>query len=441
MSELDSRIAITVTIGDTSVTRVGFGIAAIVHKIQQSSLPRVSTYTSLTASRVDHPAYSPVGVFMTLLFGQGDVIAGAIPEKVKVINQGDAESLTTALDAALQVDSDFYGVLTPDKTPAVMQEGAAWALANTKFFGYSSPESDAITTATTDTFSVIQALSNNRAIGWYSAKAGGEFTIDTITVASTTATADLTGFGSVPVEVGDTFGIWTSAVSALNAIWTVDTVGASDFTFTVPAGTASDVAASDAWFDYNLIEAAAFGKMLPQDAGARTWDLQQLAGVTVDDVLTDTAQANLGAKNANWFSDIAGINVTSGLASSGGGGKMAGGRYADIQRGSDWLRVNLQLDYAELMIGSGGDLGFDVDGLQKVETKTNTRLDVGLDNKFLTPFTSGTFSGQNYNVSMPLLSDLDGTTDKANRLLSGIEIAANIRGKVHSVAADITLST
>ncbi len=440
MGELDSRIQIDVTIGDTSVTRVGFGIAAIVAKIQQVALPRVSTYTSLSASRVDHPAYSPVGVFMTLLFGQGDVIAGAVPEKVKVINQGDAETLTDALDAALQVDPDFYGVLTPDKVPAVIQEAAAWALANQKFFGYSSEEAAAITTATTDSFSVIKALTNNRAIGWYTATAGGEFTIDSVTVVGTVATVDLTTFASVPVAVGDTFGIWTSAVSALNAIWTVATIGTLEFTFTVPTGTTTDAAASDAWFDYNLVEAAAFGKMLPQDAGAKTWDLQQLAGVTVD-VLTDTAQTNLGGKNANWFSDMAGINVTSGLASSGGGGKMAGSRYADIQRGSDWLRVNLQLDYAELLIGSGGDLGFDVDGLQKTETKTNTRLDLGLENKFLTPFTSGPYAGQDYNVDMPLLSDLDGTTDKSNRLLSGIEIAANIRGKVHSMAADITLST
>lgn len=440
MSELNGRIQINVNIGDTSVTRVGFGIGAIAHKIQQSGLPRISVYTSLSASRIDHPAYSPVGVFMTLLFGQGDVIAGAIPEKVKVVNQGDAETLTVALDAALQVDPDFYGVLTPDKTPAVIQEGAAWAFANKKFFGYSSAEVDAITIATTDSFSVIKALTNQRAIGWYTEKAGGEFTIDSITVASTTATVDLTGFGSVPVEVGDTFGIWTSAVSALNGIWTVDTIGALEFTFTVPSGTASDATASDAWFDYNLIEAAAFGKMLPHDAGARTWDIQQLAGVIVDN-LTGTAQANLGAKNANWFSDLAGFNVTGGLVSSGGGGKMAGGRYADHQRGSDWLRVNLQLDYAELMIGSGGDLGFDIDGLQKIETKTNTRLDIGLENKFLTPFTSGPFSGENYNVDMPLLADLDGTEDKANRLFSGTKIAANIRGKLHSMAADITLST
>jgi hypothetical protein len=426
-----------------TVTRPGFGILAIVHEHKQSALARVVTYTSLTASRVDFPSYTPVGQFMTLVFGQGSTIGGAIPESVKVIERKTAESMTQALDAA----SDFYAVATPSKVNADIEAGAAWALANNRLFGYSSPDTTAITATTTDPFAVIQALSNSRAAGWYSEDAGGEFAIDSITVVGTVATADLTTHGSVPVKVGDKVWVWDSAVTALNAQWTVATVGANDFTFTVPTGTASDATASEGFFDGNWLEAAIFGKMLPQDAGAKTWDIQNLAGVTVDGAagtnstkLTGTGQTNLGGKNGNWFADLAGVNVTSGLKTGGGGGKTASGRYIDIQRGSDWLKINLQLDLAQLMIQEGGELGYDAVGFQKVETAIALRLDDGLEKKFLTPFTSGTFAGQDYNIAMPDLADVP-AADKTNRLLSGILINANIRGKIHNIEATLTLST
>lgn len=444
--ELNNRIQINVSIADAFLTRAGFGILAVVHE-HQLGLDRVLTYSSLAGSRADFPSYTPVGKWATFHFGQQSAIGGAVPEKLKVIERETGETMTQALDAAILVDADFYAVGTPAKLPADIQAGAAWALANSRFFGYSSAEADAITSADTDSFSVIQALSNNRALGLYTADAGGEFTIDTITVAGTTATADLTTFASVPMKVGDTVGIWTSVVPELNAEWAVDTIGALEFTFTVPSGTTSDVATSDAWFNYNLLEAALFGKMLPQDAGARTWDIQNLVGVTVDGAagttsakLTGTAQTNLGGKNGNWFADMGGVNVTSGLKSNGFGGKMAGGRYADVQRGADWLQSNLQVDLATLLVNESGELGFDADDFQKVQTSIETRLNIGIDNKFLTLFTSGVNAGLPFVVTMPDLGTIP-PEDKTARLLAGITAAANIRGKIQGMEADINLST
>ncbi len=433
MTELDNRVQITVQIQDTVVTRAGFGILAIVHQHQESALAAVETYTDLTSLLAVFPSFTPVGTMANIVYSQAFV-----PESVKVIKRGAAETMTVALDAALLVDSDFYGVITPSKVNADIEAGAAWALANKRLFGYSSPDPNSIIADVTDPFSVIQALSNNRAAGWYSDNAGGEFTIDTITVASTTATADLTGFGSVPVEVGDTVGIWSSVVPELNALWIVDTIGATEFTFTVPAGTTSDVAASDAWFDGNWLEGGIFGKMLPQDAGSRTWDIQNLAAVTADNI-PGTAQTNLGGKNGNWFSTIGGVNVTSG-PKPGGGGKTASGRYIDVQRGADWLSVNLQADLFALMVNEGGDLGYDAIGFQKVETTIATRLNDGLDKGFLTPFVSGQFAGQDWNIVMPNLADIP-QADKTNRLLAGIQIDALIRGKIHNMEATLTLAT
>lgn len=440
MGELDSRIDIDINIQDISVTRVGFGVLAIVHKHQQTGLARIETFSDLESLLLIHPDYTPVGRFATIAFSQGDVIGGETPTSIKVIKQESAETASAALTAANLIDSDFYGVGGGWGDTTQIQSAAAWALSNTRFFGYSSGDETAITATTTDPFAVIQATTNNRAIGWYSATAGLEFFTDTITIATTTATADITTFvtahGSNPFSIGDTIGIWTSAVSALNAVWTVLTVGTNDITFTVPSGTSNDVATADAWQNFNLIEAGTMGKMLPKDAGAATWDLQQLAVVTVD-ILDGTAQTNLGGKNANWFTAVGGLNITGGLKSNGWGGKMAAGRYADVQRGSDWLRYNTQIDYFELLVGAGGELGYDIDDFQKVQETGENRCAIGIANKFLTTFVDGPFVGEDYVVVMPLLS----TVDRSLRNLDGVEINAFVRGKIQGIAATITLST
>lgn len=439
MGELDNRVNITIQIQDVTVTRAGFGTLAIVHEHGQGALNRVETYSSLEALVAVFPVYTPVGKYASLFFSQAFVA-----EEIKVIKREAAETVTAALTAAALVDPDWYAIGVPGDVSADHQSAASYALSNKKLYLYSSQEADAITSATTDVFSVLQAASNNRAAGWFSKTAGLEFEINTLTVAGTTCTAAVTG--TPVVAVGDTVGIWDSATTALNSTWTVLTVGASDFTFTVPSGTASDLTTSNAWVNFNLIDAAISGKMLPLDAGSRTWDIQNLAGVIVDGrgastatVLTDTEKGFLADKNGNWFAEIAGVNVTSG-PKPGGGGKLASGRYIDVQRGADWLEANLQADLFQLMVNEGGNLGYDAIGFQKVESTIAARLDDGLDKEFLTPFTSGQFAGQNYNIAMPNLADIP-QADKTNRLLSGIEISAQIRGKIHNIEATVTLST
>lgn len=429
MTEIDDRIEMTVSIGDTVVTRPGFGVVGILHKHGQSALDRVETYLSRTAGLAVFPLYTPVGQMINRLFSQENV-----PESVKVIYQGDAESAGDALDAALLVDPDFYFVLSPTRDKTIQTAIAAWALAEKRLHVFSSQEAEAITSADTDIFSVIQALSNDRSIGYFSKKAGTEFDITAITVSGTSAVVATT----TPPEEGDTVGIWGSVVAALNGVYTVESVVAdTSFTITVASGTSSDVAASEGWSNMNLLEAAIVGKMAPYDAGSRSWDLQTLAAVTADK-LSGTEQTHLGNKNVNWFTTLAGLNVTSG-PKSGGGGKTLHGRYADIRRGTDWLTTNLQLDNLELMIASGGDLGFDADGFQKVQTKNEIRMADGINKKFLTTIVSGPYAGQDYNVEMPSLSSIP-SSEKLSRLLDGIKIDGAIRGKIHNVGITLTLA-
>lgn len=433
MTELDNRVDINVQILDITVTRQGFGILAIVHEHDQATA-RVETYTSLTDLLAIFPSYTPVGKLASIAYSQAFV-----PEQIKVIERENGETVTQALDAAVLVDNNFYGIGLPGDLIADQQAGAAWALANgPRLFLYSSQDSTAEDATITDIFAVLKGLTNNRAAGWYSQTSGLEFEIDTLTVAGTTCTADITDHATQVTAVGDTVGIWDSAEPGLNGTFTVLTIGALDFTFTVPSGTVSDLTSSKAWVNFNLIDAGIAGKMLPQDAGVKTWDIQPLSGVTADK-LTGTAQTNLGTKNANWYTSVGGLNITGG-SEPGGGGKTASGRYIDVQRGADWLKVNLQADLFALMVNEGGSLGYDADGLQKVEQTISLRLDDGLTKGFLTPFVTGRFAGKNYNIAMPNLADIP-QDNKTNRLLEGIKINALIRGKIHNLAAALTLST
>jgi len=434
MGELDNRVNITVSIADVSATREGFGVLAIVHKHGQTALDRVMTYTDLESLNGDFPLYTPVGKYGGIFFSQAFKA-----ESIKVIEQESAETVTQALTAAALIDNDWYAIGLPSKTQSEQEETAAYALANGKLAFNTTGDSDAITTATTDLGSVVKALTNNRTATWYTENAGSEFTVNSLTVAGTTCTAAVTETASTLVAIGDTVGIWDSVTTALNATWTVLTVGTNDFTFTVPSGTTTDATASSAWANFNLLDAGISGKMLPLDAGSRTWDIQQLSAVTADN-LTGTAQTNLGGKNINWFSTVAGLNVTGGLKSNGGGGKLASGRYIDIQRGADWLESNLQIDLFELMVREQGNLGYDAIGFQKVESTIAIRLNDGLDKGFLTPFVSGTNAGNDWVIEMPNLADIP-TADKTNRLLQGITVYANIRGKIHNMAATLNLST
>ena len=81
-------------------------------------------------------------------------------------------------------------------------------------------------------------------------------------------------------------------------------------------------------------EAAWLGRCLPEDPGSITWKFKTLAGITVDD-LSFTAVTNLRAKNANFYEQVAGVNIVSSEA------VMASGEYIDIIRGTDWLQARI----------------------------------------------------------------------------------------------------
>lgn len=102
--------------------------------------------------------------------------------------------------------------------------------------------------------------------------------------------------------------------------------------------------------------AAWLGKVFPSNPGSLTFMYKTLAGVP-QDVLSETAQANLNAKHGNYYITLAGIGVTiNGWSSS--------GEFFDITWGIDWLTSTIQIDVFALLASSPKvpytDLGVDM---------------------------------------------------------------------------------
>jgi hypothetical protein len=85
-------------------------------------------------------------------------------------------------------------------------------------------------------------------------------------------------------------------------------------------------------------EAAVFGTLLPQDPGSISIFAKTLSGITPTalSVLTATAVANLTAKNANYYCNIAGANIVQ-------PGVQSGGQWLDVVMGRDWIVANMAI--------------------------------------------------------------------------------------------------
>ena len=203
MAELDSRVNISVTIADTTATRAGFGVMAILHKHKKGT-SRVLTFNDFDGLKADFPINTPVGRYGEIFFSQAFTA-----EKVKVLEVVGAETYTAALDAAAAIDNDWYMIGTPSHVQANQELTAAYALSNKKQAVNVTDDAVAIDTGTTDLGSVLKAHANNRASTYYSGKAGEELTVTSIAVSGTTATCTHTA-ASIGLAIGDKVGAWGS---------------------------------------------------------------------------------------------------------------------------------------------------------------------------------------------------------------------------------------
>jgi hypothetical protein len=164
------------------------------------------------------------------------------------------------------------------------------------------------------------------------------------------------------------------------------------------------------------MEAAFPGEALPFDPGTQTWAYKTLAGVASYQ-LTSSQRTNALGKNANIYTETAGVDITE-------EGKVASGEWIDIIRGIDDLTASLQEEIFSNLIQ-----------VRKIPyTDEGATLIAGvvegvLNNKSGNP---GLLVKDSIVVTAPLVADV-APADKIARLLPDINFTATLQGAIHKV--------
>lgn len=169
--------------------------------------------------------------------------------------------------------------------------------------------------------------------------------------------------------------------------------------------------------------AATLGNRLPKDPGSDTWANKTLVGIP-SYALTDTEESNLQAKRALYYTNIAGIDMTS-------GGMVAGGEWVDVVRGIDWMTARMQERIVALQ-AQNEKIPFDDGGIEAVKGEVIAQIKDGIRVKLLT-------SSPAYAVSAPKAADVS-DADKRLRKLPGVEFTAPLAGAILLVEISGTLT-
>jgi hypothetical protein len=161
-------------------------------------------------------------------------------------------------------------------------------------------------------------------------------------------------------------------------------------------------------------EAAWFGRQLPEDPGTTNWAYKSLSGVAADS-LTTADRSAIRAKRANYYEEIAGNPITY------AGYTGEAGKFLDIIRGVDWLRVRMQEDYIALQTSQ--DRIPYVGGGEIIESEVvRRRLDIAVDEGVI---------AEGYTVTTPTYREQD-STDRSARDYPGITFKATYVGAVNT---------
>lgn len=160
----------------------------------------------------------------------------------------------------------------------------------------------------------------------------------------------------------------------------------------------------------NFPEAALLGRILPLDAGSVTWAHKELTGITADE-LTDTEIANIESKNANHYTETAGVGTTF-------PGSCASGEWADVVHGLDWLESGMQEDVLGLLV-SVGKVPFTDKGIDQIANVVSKRLQMGVDAGIL----------ESYAIQRPAASDFT-SAERATRQLTNLNFTASVAGAI-----------
>lgn len=166
------------------------------------------------------------------------------------------------------------------------------------------------------------------------------------------------------------------------------------------------------------------GYNAPFDAGSVVWTnlvaALPVALSATGNVLTQTQQNNVDARNASFVRNEGGVNAIR-------GGKVASGEWIDNIRGRDNLQVDAKADITNLLLSQqGGKLPYTNAGLNAVRSVLAGTLDRYVARGFINP---------NYQISIPDVTQISAAKKQA-RLLDDITFRAELTGAI--ILVDVT---
>lgn len=338
MAEIDNIIQIQITRETTPVSTASFQIPLILSSFTKFS-ERTRTYTDFDAVAADFDSTDKVYIIAQRIFGQSGARVPSIvvgrrqvdevtltptvansTEYTVTINGVDysytSDSSATAAEITAGLDTAIgspTGITVTDNTGTLTVEvttpGTAWSITT-------SSNLTQVNTAPTETWvdaldAVTQA--NNT---WYALIAETHVQADVQALAAAIQTRrKIYGTSTQDAAVPTT--ATTDIASFLDA-------GNYGRTFVVYLPTA----------DTEYPEAAWIGSQLAYTPGSNTWNFKRGALVTVSNI-TDTQRVNLRAKNANMYTEVAGVDIFQ-------DGVMGDGLFIDEQIVVDWTYARLQ---------------------------------------------------------------------------------------------------
>lgn len=423
MTEIADVVQVTVNVRDTLITRAGFGTPAIFAPVEATVFaPRFKQYGSITEVAADFADTTKVYKAAAAIFAQQ-----RHPPAIKIVRReaGDA-SHTSALNAIVAEDSDWYGLVTTYRGSADITEIAAWIATQKKIFVANSEDADVPTAVATDIASLLEAQAYDQTAYMWHHQSGVDVTGASYTVSSGVATITETAHG---LRVGEPVTFSNSSGASIDGNNTIATVpDANSFTVTTTAADEAGPATVDYLARYTFPEAAWVGYMLPSDPGSETWKFKELTGIvaTPKTILSPSEEATVLGKNANVYTPLAGVGHTH-------EGVMASGRFIDVQRGIHWTEARLGEAVVELLLNSP-KIPYTDAGLTLVQAALSEVMDLGIRNGLFGPLLDE--SGDFYRITIPKVAD-QLQADRVARYFPGITIQAQLAGAVHSLAITV----
>jgi hypothetical protein len=263
MSGLSDIVNIAITRETKVPSQAGFGWVNFVSSTTDFGSERIRSYASATETDADADLSTEAKEFATLYFSQNPR-----PTRLYVtaVDLTAPETFVEALDAAVLVNDDWYGVAIESRTDAIVLAVAAWVEARVKLFATASSAANILTATTTS--NVAYSLKNagyERTICFYHSLA-----------ATTWPEACLLGLQFAKTPGASTYVYKTLAGLAADALTSQQkgyALGYNAFVYTTRAGlniTEGGKVASGEWADVIVgiddltvdMEARIFGKLV-----------------------------------------------------------------------------------------------------------------------------------------------------------------------------------